>query len=201
MTYGKDIDEISLKILSTANALFIQHGVEDVSMHQVAQMAGIGQGTLYRRYPNKSKLCFAIMKSKFDFILTDIEEYLQEEKKRPVLERLFTLIEKIVTHTQEDMEWLMAATRSERLEETKENCFETPPFTYIVIKMKELLEEAYEDGQLIELDSEFASTMIASSFSPMLLLHLQDLGYSSTQIAEKYCHTFIAPLFSHNNHT
>ncbi|MEF2245645.1 MULTISPECIES: TetR/AcrR family transcriptional regulator [unclassified Paenibacillus] len=197
MTYGKDIDEISLKILSTANALFIQHGVEDVSMHQVAKTAGIGQGTLYRRYPNKSKLCFAIMKSKFDFIMADIEDYLLNEKDRPIMERMFTLIKKIVVLIQEDMEWLMAATCSERLEEAKENCYEAPPFTYIANKMNELLEEAARHGELIDLDPAFASRMIASSFSPMLLLHLQDLGYSSTQVAEEYCHTFIAPLFSH----
>ncbi|WP_237566266.1 TetR/AcrR family transcriptional regulator [Paenibacillus sp. EZ-K15] len=62
----KENDELGQKILDTAQALFNKYGVEDVSMHQVAKTAGIGQGTLYRRYPSKSKICFTLMEAKID---------------------------------------------------------------------------------------------------------------------------------------
>jgi AcrR family transcriptional regulator len=196
--YGKNNDEISLKILNTARTLFVQRGVEDVSMYQVAQMTGIGQGTLYRRYASKSKLCLAIMGNKLELFMEDIEEYLQGAKEQPVKERFSMLIAKIFGLIHEDMEWLKAVTHSERLEEAKENMYEAAPFMYVVNKMKELLEEASGRGELVDLDPRLASLMIATSFSPMLLLHLQELGYSSEQIAEEYCKAFVTPLFIHN---
>ena len=195
MSYRENLDEISFKIINTANTLFTRHGVEAVSMHQVAQTAGIGQGTLYRRYSNKSRLCLAIMKSKLDLFMEDVEQYLQAAKERPVLERLSTLIEKVVGLTQENMEWMKAVTHSERLEEAKDNCFEAPHFKQLTGWMRTLLEEAARNGELIDLKPDIASTIIASSFSPMLILHLHNRGYSSEQIAMEYCRTFIAPLF------
>lgn len=197
MTYEKGIDEITLKILRTANTLFAQRGVEDVSMHQVAQMAGIGQGTLYRRFASKSRLCFAIIKNKLDLFMEESQIYLREAKERPVQERLSKLIAKFIGLIIEDMEWLKAVTHSERLEEEKENCYEAPHFIYFVDKIKELLKEASGRGELIDLDLTLAALTIATSLSPMLFLHLQDLGYSSERIAEEYCKAFVVPLFIH----
>lgn len=166
-------------------------------MYQVAQMAGIGQGTLYRRYASKSKLCLAVMRNKLDLFIEEMEEYLQEAKEQSVLERFSKLIEMIVDLIHKDMEWLKAVTHSERLEEAKENFYNAPPALYIVNKIKELLEEALGRGELINLDPRFTSRMIVSSFPPMLLLHLRELGYSPEQITKEYCKTFVVPLFIH----
>src|SRR5690242_18987874 len=53
----RDAAEHRQRILEVARRLFAEQGVEAVSMHQIALAAGIGQGTLYRRYANKSELC------------------------------------------------------------------------------------------------------------------------------------------------
>lgn len=195
MTYRNENDEITLKILRTANILFAQHGVEAVSMHQIAQMAGIGQGTLYRRFANKGRLCFAIIKNKLDLFLEDTQIYLQEAQERPAQERLSELIARFTGLIVEDMEWLKAVTHSERLEEEKENCYEAPHFIYFVDQIKGLLEEASKRGELIDIDLTLVSLTITTSFSPKLFLQLQELGYSSERIANEYCKAFIMPLF------
>ena len=51
---GEEIEEIAF-------SLFQEFGVENVSMHKIAKTAGVGQGTLYRRYANKSDLCLSIL--------------------------------------------------------------------------------------------------------------------------------------------
>ncbi|GAB4512374.1 MAG: TetR/AcrR family transcriptional regulator [Anaerolineae bacterium] len=48
-------------LLETASRLFEQHGVEMVSMTQIAQEAGVGKGTLYRHFSSKNELCHALL--------------------------------------------------------------------------------------------------------------------------------------------
>ncbi|MBI2692380.1 MAG: TetR/AcrR family transcriptional regulator [Solirubrobacterales bacterium] len=49
------------KILAAAEGLFAQHGAEAVSMDAVADAAGVGKGTLYRRFGDRSGLARAIL--------------------------------------------------------------------------------------------------------------------------------------------
>lgn len=196
MDCGRERDEVSLKILDTANTLFDQCGVEQVSMHQIAKTAGVGQGTLYRRYSNKSRLCYAVMKNKFDIFMEEAEAALQQAAGESVKSRLSLLITMIVSLTQKDMACFKTVIDAGKLEDAKENLFEAPPFVFVVDKIQGLLEEALSKGDISEVDPKFAARMIAFSFPPVLILHLYDLGYTSSEIVEQYRRTFIDPLFT-----
>ncbi|WP_214109315.1 TetR/AcrR family transcriptional regulator [Acrocarpospora catenulata] len=52
------------KVLAAAVKLFREHGVENVSMDAVATEAGVGKGTLFRRFGDKSGLVFALLDNK-----------------------------------------------------------------------------------------------------------------------------------------
>jgi AcrR family transcriptional regulator len=58
------------RILEVAEALFAEHGVENVSMDQIAEGAGVGKGTLYRGFGDRAGLAIAL--------LDDRERQLQE---------------------------------------------------------------------------------------------------------------------------
>lgn len=50
-----------VRILDAAERLFRQHGVAAVSMDQIAQAAGVGKGTLFRRFGDKAGLAVALL--------------------------------------------------------------------------------------------------------------------------------------------
>jgi AcrR family transcriptional regulator len=49
------------KVLTAAQSLFAERGVERVTMDDVAAAAGVGKGTLYRRFGDKSGLAAALL--------------------------------------------------------------------------------------------------------------------------------------------
>ncbi|MFY9263870.1 MAG: TetR/AcrR family transcriptional regulator [Solirubrobacterales bacterium] len=52
------------KILAAAEELFERYGTENVSMDAVAEAAGVGKGTLYRRFGDRRGLAYAILDSR-----------------------------------------------------------------------------------------------------------------------------------------
>ncbi len=50
-----------VKVLDAAARLFREHGVVNVSMDQVAAAAGVGKGTLFRRFGDKAGLAVALL--------------------------------------------------------------------------------------------------------------------------------------------
>jgi AcrR family transcriptional regulator len=50
-----------LKVLAAAERLFNRHGVENVSMDAIAAEAGVGKGTLFRRFGDRAGLALALL--------------------------------------------------------------------------------------------------------------------------------------------
>ncbi|KKO54896.1 TetR/AcrR family transcriptional regulator [Paenibacillus sp. DMB20] len=195
MASKKENDELGQKILNTAQALFNRYGVEEVSMHQVAKTAGIGQGTLYRRYPSKSKICLTLMEAKIDRFFQDLDDYLRSSGEEPVALRLRTVMYRVVLLINEDLEWLRVVLTSERLEESKNNLCTNSPFNYLQMQIKSLLEHASEQGSIKPLDPAFTSLLLVTLPRADVILYLRDMGYDAEQIAEQYCRSFVDTLF------
>ncbi|WP_410568655.1 TetR/AcrR family transcriptional regulator [Amycolatopsis sp. cmx-4-61] len=49
------------KILTAAEELFTARGAADVTMEDIARAAGVGRGTLYRRYPDRASIAVALL--------------------------------------------------------------------------------------------------------------------------------------------
>lgn len=195
MARRKENDELGQKILNTAQHLFNRYGVEEVSMHQVAKTAGIGQGTLYRRYPSKSKICLTLMEAKIDRFFQDIDDYLHSSGDEPISLRLRTVMYRVILLINEDLEWLRVVLTSDRLEESKNNLCTNSPFSYLQLQIKSLLEHAAEQGSLKPLDPAFTSLLLVTLPRADVILHLRDMGYDAEQIAEQYCRSFVDTLF------
>ncbi len=49
------------RILEAAAQLFAERAPQDVTMDDIAKMAGVGRGTLYRRYPDRASIAVALL--------------------------------------------------------------------------------------------------------------------------------------------
>ncbi|MEV6874295.1 helix-turn-helix domain-containing protein [Amycolatopsis sp. NPDC051128] len=63
-----------IRVLTAAEALFAERGVDAVTMDDVASAAGVGKGTLYRRFGDKGGLAMALL----------------DERERELQERILT---------------------------------------------------------------------------------------------------------------
>lgn len=75
----KDAERNRLLILSAARTVFAQRGLE-ASLDEVAREAGLGVGTLYRRFPNREALIEALFADGIDTISRLIDQCLAEPR-------------------------------------------------------------------------------------------------------------------------
>ena len=188
--------ELSKAILHTASHLFSEHGVESVSMHQIARSVGIGQGTLYRRYSNKGDLCMDMMKENFDIFMGEINEYLTEGAELSVQERLSGVMRKIIAFIDKQSKWLGIVQSFNKFEEHKGDFFQSPPYLFLHHVLSNLIVEAVEKGQVQPIDPAYTAHSFISVQSPHTYRQLRHvMGYSCEEIQDRFCATFIDPLF------
>jgi AcrR family transcriptional regulator len=60
------------RIIAAARAAFAEHGL-DVGVDEIARRAGVGMGTLYRRFPTKDALIEAILEDRLDEMIGLLE--------------------------------------------------------------------------------------------------------------------------------
>lgn len=101
-TERRDAIENRLRILDAARKLFDEHGVAQVNMADIALAAGVGKGTLYRRFANKGELCYALMDEHLagfqDEMIARMQQMTQAEM--PKLEQLSVFLDALVHFTE-----------------------------------------------------------------------------------------------------
>lgn len=193
----RDAVEHRRLILKTAQTLFDQHGVDSVSMHQIAKSAGIGQGTLYRRYNHKSELCFDLMKETFRVFMEDVDSYLEEAGGLPVRERLEEVTRKVFDFLEDNTQWMGVIQRQTMCSDVQISAYNSHPYQYLHTVFRKLLEEGVEEKQCRAVHPDFSAHAFISSMSPDLLMYLKrEKGYDTKQVHDCFCRQFIEPIFS-----
>lgn len=94
----RDAAENRERVLAAAVALFARQG-RDVSMATIADEAGVGVGTLYRRYPTRELLLQALTERSFELVLGAIGRAHQESG--PGIRKLELFYDATIAHRQE----------------------------------------------------------------------------------------------------
>lgn len=81
----KDAQHNKQLIETTAHELFHKDGVYQVSMNQIANVLGIGIGTLYRHFSDKGALCYQLIHTDFYLLIEDMQRIATlEQSKREI---------------------------------------------------------------------------------------------------------------------
>jgi len=196
----RDAAEHRQRILEVARDLFAEQGVDAVSMHQIALAAGIGQGTLYRRYAHKGELCMDLLHEHYERCMEEIASLLAPTATSPALERLDSVLAKIVALLEEQSAMVgpVAGTemRNGQCNESdisRHISFQrTPWYRWLHELCTGLLTEAVERGELALLDVPYtADAMLASLHPAFYRFQRQERGFSSERILQGLRHIYI----------
>jgi AcrR family transcriptional regulator len=181
----KDSIEHRRLILQTAQALFNEHGVRPVSMHQIAKTAGIGQATLYRRYAHKGDLCSDMLKDYGHELMKQVTSYLQENYQANAAEKLDGIVNIWIDAIEEKSDLIIAMEAKMTCDDNRGNFFHSPMYGFFRNKMSELLAEIIVSpmDQQASADPDLAAHAIICSMSPAGYFHLkQEKGYTTEQM-------------------
>jgi AcrR family transcriptional regulator len=182
----RDAAEHRRRILEAAQHLFAAHGVQAVSMHQIAREAGVGQGTLYRRYAHKGDLCMDLLHEVHQRLYKDIDALLTAKAASPALERLDAVLTCMVTFFEQQWPLLQpfAADTSEWLCDASEQKA-PPPYLWLYGMLKRLFTEAVERGELGELDIAYTVDALLATLHPMIYrFQRHERGFSQDRILQ-----------------
>ncbi|MFP7479448.1 TetR/AcrR family transcriptional regulator [Terribacillus saccharophilus] len=182
----KDEDQVNERILTVARALFNEFGIENVSMHRIAKTAEVGQGTLYRRYSNKSALCMALMEKQYNEFIKNLKEDLAEIRELNTNKRLKHVLIKTNLMIGESLDWMRILTISGNLEESSRAMYNSCFYTSVKEIIKGILKEAVDKQEASIKDINLTSTILATNITPELMFHLHESGYSYEEIASNY---------------
>ncbi len=187
----RDASEHRQHILEVAQHLFAEHGVDVVSMHQIARTAGVGQGTLYRRYKNKNELCMDLLGERHERFVQDLATSLAQKANSPVLEKLDSVLTQIIALIEEQSAFLgptpeMHGHRCEKANKFQHFSFqETSLHRWFYSLIMELLTEAVQREELVSLDIPYTTDAILATIHPMIY-HFQrrERGFSMERILQ-----------------
>jgi len=160
------------RVLAAAERLLAEHGGRDVTMERIAAAAGVGKGTLYRRYPDVASIARAL--------LDEHERRLQEALVRgapplgpgaPPAERLAAFYRAMVALLAQHGHLALAA-------ETGPRRYETGAYGAWALHVRALLAEA---GRA---DDPALADVLLAPLAPELLAHLLRSGRSAADLAD-----------------
>ena len=95
----RDAIENRKRILTVARELFVAQGVAATSMNEIAQVAQVGPGTLYRHFAHKGELCEALVQDDIAVFWERIDATLKRNTPGSALSQLGWLIDELIRMT------------------------------------------------------------------------------------------------------
>jgi AcrR family transcriptional regulator len=182
------------RILEVAKQLFAQERLGDTSMQEIAKAAGVGQGTLYRRFADKGELCEALFADDLEVFRERAEAYLRDHASTTAaLSRLEWLLAQKIRFVDAHLPLFLAS--HEIAGSKRYDNYKKAHHVWNQQQITRLLNEAQRNGEADIADIAFTTEVILASFAPPLLAYQRlELGYSLERVISGVTHVFIHAL-------
>ena len=142
------------RIIAAARDLFAARGVDATSMHEIARAAGVGQGTLYRRYAHKGELCGDLLADSMRRFCEDVGTHLLGAGAgESALARLDGVLTRLVTFNEANGP-LLGAIGDAACGERRAGPYHSPFYRWLRQTVSTLLQEAVACAEAAPLDVE-----------------------------------------------
>lgn len=186
----RDAAQNRQRILDAAARLFEQHGVEAVSMNQIASEAQIGPGTLYRRYKNKSELCLDLIRDSVDLMFEEFEDFLERNRSKPAALRLKELLRLFIRFREKKAQLLAGVEDSSSVNRTRPRT-SSPIYGelhHVIVGLFDQMAESGKPGP----DSVFRADLLLVALSrESYTIQREERGRSPEEILEQICMAFL----------
>ncbi len=170
-------------ILDVARRLFAERGVDGVSMHGIARAAGVGQGTLYRRYAHKGELCMALLGENVTRAQEELRAYLAScAPATSARAQLDYVLSRHVAFNEENAP-LLSAMLEASCGNRRAAHYDQPFYLAQHETVETLLQRAVARGELPSLDTAYVTDAILASLAIDLYIHQRTrLGFTPERI-------------------
>jgi len=164
------------RILAAAERLFSRDGVANTSMDAVAAEAGVGKGTVFRRFGDRASLALAVLESsERDFQEAFIRGPAPLGPGAPASERLIAFGRRLLDRLSRDGDLMLAAQTAGR----PGRRFETGPHATYHTHLTMLLREAAP-----EMDAQYVADALLAALSAGLILHQLQRGMTAERLGD-----------------
>jgi AcrR family transcriptional regulator len=183
--------EYRRRILAAASRLLEQNGIDAVNMYQIAQEAGIGQGTLYRRYEHSGEIYSDLFRTSLEQFVDDLEQFCGRTSSLTAFEQLYQVIARLVDYIDDKAELLSAI--SCMYAGKKSLLLHKRP---IILRLHSILADLFtrgcSEGEAARIDVTLTVHFLLSALAPEQYFHHRDsLGYSKERYTASLRRLFI----------
>ncbi len=172
-------------ILKTAERLFAERGVANVCMAEIAEAAGVGKGTLYRRFAGKAELCLALLDSQMsEFQAEALARFRRQSAEGAThLAQLADFLEALVAFTEIHAPLLSEVERGGLL---RVDAPLNVPHFWQFMTVSALLRAAARRGEVVDgLDLDYLGEALLAPLQIDIFRYQRDArGYSLERIAD-----------------
>lgn len=158
MVQSERSSEMRAKILAAGRDHFFEHGYAEANVDAIAVAAGVSKGSIYRHFPSKGALYFAVLSANSRAFFEGAESHVDQTAELPTAERIRLLWSRYLKHwlrNPTDFEIFWAFDNAEELGELPEGLTDriAENWTRALRLTERVLDDGVERGDLIPVDT------------------------------------------------